>query len=506
MTRPPTHLPVGIEPPDLLHEGSLPGAWGRRWRSAPDALVVWSEGRWYTAAEVDNLSRRAAAVLADAGLSVGDRLLVSAGPSIELIAFHAGALRSGLVVVPANTAYGRLELEHLVGDAEPGAGVFDDPARAALVGNVPAIVIGPQGPGDTDASHRILSDHGPGLEASALDRSTPGDPAMLGYTSGTTGRPKGAILSHGNLLSSAAALQLAWRWDRSDRLILALPLFHMHGLGVGVHGTLLAGASMVLLPRFDVDAVIDAVDEHQATMFFGVPTMYARLAASPRLSELGSLRLCVSGSAPLPPELFARIRSASGQDVLERYGMTETVMNLSNPYDGERRPGSVGFPLPGVEMRLLDGEILLRGPNVCSGYWRDEAATAAAFTDGWFRTGDVAEVDTDGYVRIVGRNKELIISGGFNVYPREVEEALLDHPAVREAAVAGTPDPEWGEIVTAFVVLDHSATADELIAHTTDRLAPYKRPRRVHMVKSLPRNAMGKIQRNSLVADTISPT
>ena len=506
MTRPVPHLPAGTGAPELLAEGSLPGAWGRRWRSEPDALVVWNEGRWYTAGELDLLSRRAASRLADAGLSAGDRVLVSAGPSIELIAFHVGALRSGLVVVPANTAYGRLELAHLVADAEPGAAVLDDPARAVYVGSVPTILIGPPGSHGIDSIHRLLSDGDPGLEPSVLDRSTPGDPAMLGYTSGTTGRPKGAVLSHGNLLSSAEALRLAWRWDSRDRLVLTLPLFHMHGLGVGVHGTLLAGASMVLLPRFDVDTVLDAVEDHGATMFFGVPTMYARLATSPRLNELGNLRLCVSGSAPLPAELFASIRAASGQDVLERYGMTETVMNLSNPYDGERRPGSVGFPLPGVEMRLVDGEILLRGPNVCSGYWRDEAATAAAFIDGWFRTGDVAEIDADGYVRIVGRNKELIITGGFNVYPREVEEALLDHPAVREAAVAGTPDPEWGEIVTAYVVLDHDVTADELIAHTTDRLAPFKRPRRVHVVTSLPRNAMGKIQRSSLGAPTLSPS
>ncbi|GAC1532245.1 MAG: acyl-CoA synthetase [Acidimicrobiales bacterium] len=500
-----SHLPSGMGTPDLLAEGSLPGAWGRRWRSEPDALIVWSD-RWYTAGELDLLSRRAAAWLADAGLGVGDRILISAGPSIELIAFHVGALRSGLIVVPANTAYGRLELEHLVGDAEPAAAVFDDPARAAHLGTLPSVLIGPRGAGATDGSDQILADNCPALESSALDRSAPGDAAMLGYTSGTTGRPKGAVLSHGNLLSSAEALRLAWRWDSGDRLVLALPLFHMHGLGVGVHGTLLAGASMVLLPRFDVDAVIDAVTEHRATLFFGVPTMYARLAASPRLGELRDLRLCVSGSAPMPPELFARIRAASGQEVLERYGMTETVMNLSNPYEGERRPGSVGFPLPGVEMQLVEGEIVLRGPNVSSGYWRDEVATAAAFTDGWFRTGDVAEVDADGYVRIVGRNKELIITGGFNVYPREVEEALLDHPAVREAAVAGTPDPDWGETVTAFVVLDHEATADELIAHTTDRLAPYKRPRRVHFVASLPRNAMGKIQRDALVPEEIEPS
>ena len=221
--------------------------------------------------------------------------------------------------------------------------------------------------------------------------------------------------------------------------MLALPLFHIHGLGVGLHGTLLAGASAVLLPRFDPDAVLDAVAAHDATLFFGVPTMYARLAGSPRLAELGRLRLCVSGSAPLPPAVFDRLADGSGQRILERYGMTETGMNVSNPYDGERRPGTVGFPLPGVELRLADdGEVQLRGPNVFGGYWGRPEATAAAFTDdGWFRTGDIGEHDPDGYLRLVGRARELIITGGLNVYPREVEDVLLEHPGVAEVAVAG---------------------------------------------------------------------
>jgi malonyl-CoA/methylmalonyl-CoA synthetase len=333
-----------------------------------------------------------------------------------------------------------------------------------------------------------------------VDVAGPADPALIGYTSGTTGVPKGAVLSHANLLASSEAVRLAWRWSQIDRLVLALPLFHIHGLGVGLHGTLLAGASAVLLPRFDPGAVLDAATRHEATLFFGVPTMYARLAASPRLEELARLRLCVSGSAPLPPALFERLADGCGQRVVERYGMTETGMNVSNPHDGERRPGSVGLPLPGVEGRLAEsGEILLRGPNVFTGYWGNPSATEASFEDGWFRTGDVGDLDPDGYLRIVGRTKELIITGGLNVYPREVEDVLIAHPGVAEVAVAGLPDEEWGEVVTAFVVpAGDPPPAEDLVAHAAGQLAPYKCPRAVHFVESLPRNALGKLLRHEL--------
>jgi malonyl-CoA/methylmalonyl-CoA synthetase len=333
----------------------------------------------------------------------------------------------------------------------------------------------------------------------------PGDPALLCYTSGTTGAPKGAVLAHGNLLASAEALRLAWRWGQDDRLVLALPLFHVHGLGVGLHGTLLAGASAVLLPRFEVDAVLDAARDQRATLFFGVPTMYTRLAASPRAAELSRLRLCVSGSAPLPPTVFERLAERAGQRVLERYGMTETVMNVSNPCDGERRPGTVGLPLPGVELRLAggdQGEVLVRGPNVFSGYWGNPSATAEAFdADGWFRTGDLGSFDERGYLRIEGRGKELIITGGYNVHPREVEELLLEHPGVAEVAVVGTPSEEWGEQVTAFVVPADPAAPpgrDELLAFAAERLAGFKRPRVVHYVEALPRNALGKVLKHEL--------
>ena len=488
------HLPGSPGPP---LGATLPEAWATHFESAADRPLLWEERRgWVTAGDVDRASRKVAARLAGAGLRPGDRVLMSAGTSVELVEAHVAALRLGLVVVPANTAYREREIAHIVGDARPRAAVVDDPDRAAWVrrADPDALVFGP----DVD----IASSQGRS-GAPVLDAVRPDDPALIGYTSGTTGTPKGAVLSHGNILASSESVRLAWRWTADDRLVLALPLFHIHGLGVGLHGTLLTGASAVLLPRFDPHTVLDAAAAHDATLFFGVPTMYARLAGSPRLAELGGLRLCVSGSAPLPPAVFDRLADGSGQRVLERYGMTETGMNVSNPYDGERRPGTVGFPLPGVELRLADdGEIHLRGPNVFGGYWGRPDATAEAFTDdGWFKTGDIGEHDPDGYLRLVGRARDLIITGGLNVYPREVEDVLLEHPGVAEAAVAGTPDAEWGEIVSAWVVPASSAAPPpeaELEGFAAERLARFKCPRRVVFVEELPRNALGKVLRHEL--------
>ncbi len=452
--------------------------------------MVFDEGRWWTGAELADTSAAVAGRLAAAGLTRGDRVLVSADPSVQLVIAHIACLRAGLVVVPANTAYTAPELGHLVGDAQPRLAIVDSDERAGwLRAADPSLrVIG------VDVG---LADGPP----PPLDASSANDPALIGYTSGTTGRPKGAVLSHGNLLASVEALLLAWRWTAEDRLVLALPLFHMHGLGVGLHGTLAAGASAVLVPRFSPDAVLDAAAAHRATLFFGVPTMYTRLVESPRAAELSALRLCVSGSAPLPADLHRAFEAASGQRVLERYGMTETAMLVSNPYDGERRPGTVGFPLPGVEVRLSDdrGEILVRGPNVFAGYLDRPEATAEAFdSDGFFRTGDLGQLDADGYLAIVGRAKELIISGGYNVYPREVEDALRGHHAVRDAAVVGRADPQWGEAVTAYVEVGYAVTGDELRAFVTDQLAPYKRPKQVIIVDALPRNALGKVQKHLL--------
>jgi malonyl-CoA/methylmalonyl-CoA synthetase len=497
-THPPwaCHLPPGVAADglDLVAEGSLPAAWARGWAANPSQPTVF-DGRWLRADELDARSRAVAGRLARAGLVPGDRVLTSAATSADLVVAHVGALRAGMVVVPMNTAYREREVAHIVRDARPALALVDDPARASWIQNAA---------GDADASVRVVGpDVGlPDGDAPVLDAAATGDGALLGYTSGTTGAPKGALLSHGNLLASARALTLAWRWTADDRLVLALPLFHGHGLCVGLHGTLLAGASAVLQPRFDVDKVADAIGEHASTLFFGVPTMYARFAASPRVVDLGRLRLAVSGSAPLAAALHEAIAEASGVRVLERYGLTETLMNTSNPYDGERRPGAVGPPLPCVDVRLApeNDEILVQGPNVFAGYWERPEANRDAFTaEGWFRTGDVGAWDDDGYLRIVGRCKELIISGGFNVYPREVEDVLLGFPGVTEVAVVGTPSDEWGETVTAVVVADAPCDEAALIAFAAERLAPYKRPRIVRFVDQLPRNALGKVLRGELV-------
>jgi malonyl-CoA/methylmalonyl-CoA synthetase len=444
-----------------------------------------------SAEELEERTGQAAARYAGAGLMPGDRVLFSAATSVEMVVAYVGALRAGLTVVPANTGYSSAELATLAAAATPAAAVLDDPSRLELAGPV---VTPP------------LSGLPAGNSGLVLDTAAPEDTALIIYTSGTTGRPKGVPLSHGNLLASAHAVRIAWRWTPDDTLALCLPLFHVHGLGVGLHGTLVAGAGATLIPRFE-PAVVAAAIHDGATLLFGVPTMYHALADSEALGDLGRLRLAVSGSAPLAAELHAAIRAGSGQVVLERYGMTETVMLVSNPYEGERRPGTVGFPLPGVSVRLEPreggtAEIEVRGPNVITGYLDNPGATAEAYTsDGWFRTGDLGTLDEDGYLTISGRAKELIITGGYNVYPREVEELLRTHPGITDAAIVGAPSTKWGETVVAFVVPSPSAPASlvaDLDAFCGANLVSYKRPREWHLVESIPRNALGKILRHQL--------
>jgi malonyl-CoA/methylmalonyl-CoA synthetase len=360
----------------------------------------------------------------------------------------------------------------------------DDRARARRIGAAQGSIFGV----DLDL---------PDPRDAPIDRSRSGDPALLVYTSGTTGRPKGAPLTHGNLLAGATAVNLAWRWQPDDRLLLTLPLFHVHGLGVGINGSLCAGAAIVLRPRFEIDDVV-ARSADGISLFFGVPAMYQRLAASGRGGALAPLRLLVSGSAPLPAALAAAVAEQAGQIPLERYGMTETLMLTSNPYDGPRKPGTVGVPLPAVGLRLTEsGDVEVRGPSVIARY--DENADPEAFTgDGWFRTGDLGELDDDGYLRLVGRSKDLIITGGYNVHPREVEEVLEAHSDVREAAVVGRRSERWGEEVTAVVVAERPVPAEALRAHAAGRLAPYKVPKRIEFAAALPRNALGKVLRGEL--------
>ncbi|MDP7598624.1 MAG: acyl-CoA synthetase [Acidimicrobiales bacterium] len=476
--------------------GTISGACSTRLSDDPDRLLLHADGAWTTRGDFLDRTAVVAGRLAGGGLVAGDRVLLSGPSTVDLAVAHVACLRSGLVVVPVNGGYTRDELAHIVADSRPSAALVDhDGWNEILVGLAPEL---------RTAGTDVCWDDAP---VPSLDSAAPDDPALIGYTSGTTGAPKGAVLTQANLLAGAESVRQAWHWTSDDRLLLCLPLFHMHGLGVGLHGTLLTGASAVLHQGFDQRRVLGDIVDHGCTMFFGVPTMYHRLVEDLEVAALGSLRLCVSGSAPLSPLLHGRLRDRAGISVLERYGMTETVMLVSNPYKGERRAGSVGFPLPGVELRLADGtgEIQVRGPNVFAGYWERPEADEEAFVGDsggrWFKTGDLGSVDDDGYVSIVGRSKEVIITGGFNVHPREVDDALAGHPGVSEVAVAGVPSEEWGEDVVAWIVPTPGApppTEAELRDFARNHLAAHKLPRRVVVVGSLPRNALGKVLRHEL--------
>jgi malonyl-CoA/methylmalonyl-CoA synthetase len=449
------------------------------------------------------------------GVAPGDRVALYLGSGPGFLGAYLGAHAAGAAAVLVNTQYRQVELRHILADSEPRVVVADAEGAARLAelgGGAYAVVTA--APEELGAPSR-----GPGGPPDAAPRlPEPGERAILAYTSGTTGRSKGAMLTHGALAANSAAVCAAWGWTAGDRLLLVLPLFHIHGLGVGVHGTLTAGASLTLRPRFDPAETIAEFAAGRCSMFFGVPTIYTRLIqeAGGRRQAVAGVRLFVSGSAPLSPQTFADFAAAFGQPILERYGMTETGMNLTNPAVGERRPGTVGGPFPGQEARVVDlhertplpdgeiGEIQVRGPHVFAGYWRNPTATAEVLApDGWFSTGDLGWRSADGYYTITGRARELIISGGYNIYPREVEELLLGHAGVAECAVFGAPDPDFGERVVAAVVPSNPAappTPAELDNFCREGLAAYKRPREFHFVASLPRNAMGKVQKHELRA------
>ena len=498
------HLGSGaaFDPAVAGHRGGLPALWAAAWAASPATPLLFEVssgpdgGRWVTAGELDERSGRAAEVLGR-WVDGGGAVLWSPTRTVAAVVSHVGALRAGLTVVPSNPEATARELGHVVEDVRPSVGLAAGLGQARVLAACGVPVVADHDLGVLDRSGAGVSGGDGGAGPGRGETLVPG--GLVGYTSGTTGAPKGAMLSPGNLLANSRALAAAWGWTGEDRLVHTLPLFHGHGLCAGLYTSLLVGGSVVLLPAFDVGAVIEAAAGHRASMFFGVPTMYHRIAGSGRAGELESLRLAVSGSAPLAADLQRSLR-AEGVDVLERYGMTETLLTVSNPLDGERRAGTVGFPLPGVEARVEEesGELLVRGPQVFAGYLGRPEATAAAFTGGWFRTGDLAEVD-DGYLRILGRSGEVVISGGFNVYPAEVEEVLVRHPGVAEVAVTGTPSEEWGEVVTAWVVpAGPGFDTGALVEFAAGELAPYKRPRVVHLVEALPRNAMGKVTRSAL--------
>ncbi len=463
-----------------------------------ETVALEFQGATYTFGDMDARSNRLAQLLAKRGLRKGDRLCVYMANSIEMVDLFLACVKLGVIFVPINILYRDREISHILHDAEPAAAVTAAPDFPSLV--------------------RVWNPSDLTRDAAAVPNERPrvtidgDDPAGIIYTSGTTGTSKGAVLTHNNFFANAINLITAWQISSSDRFLLALPLFHVHALGNGLHCWLASGCRLRLLERFEHQKALAEFLDFEPTLFFGVPTIYVRLLDFPpeQARQIGAkMRLFVSGSAPLSSQTFEEFRALFGHAILERYGMSETIMNISNPYLGERRPGSVGFPLPGVSVRLLDGEgkpvadgkigeVHLKGSNIFAGYWRRDDATRAAFVDGYFRTGDLAMRSPDGYFTLTGRKSDLIISGGFNIYPREIEEFLEEQEGVLEAAVAAVPDRVRGEVPVAYIVAERAIDAQQLEACCREKLASFKIPRSFVMVEKLPRNALGKIQKHLL--------
>lgn len=479
----------------------------------PKRLAIETQGGAHISyGELIARAGQMANVLVARGVKPGDRVAVQVEKSVANIVLYLGTVRAGAVYLPLNTAYTLNELDYFIGDAEPSL-VVCDPAKAEGLAPIAAKVkarvetLGPDGKGSlTDAAEKASS------EFTTVPR-TNDDLAAILYTSGTTGRSKGAMLTHDNLASNSLSLVGYWRFTDKDVLIHALPIYHTHGLFVATNVTLFSRASMIFLPKLDPDLIIKLMA--RATVLMGVPTFYTRLLQNPALSRETTkhMRLFISGSAPLLAETHREWSARTGHAVLERYGMTETNMNTSNPYDGERVPGAVGFPLPGVSVRVTEpetgkelprdeiGMIEVKGPNVFKGYWRMPEKTRSEFRpDGFFITGDLGKIDDKGYVHILGRGKDLVISGGFNVYPKEIESEIDAMPGVIESAVIGVPHADFGEGVTAVLVCNKGADITEgaVLKALDGRLAKFKMPKRVFVVDELPRNTMGKVQKNVL--------
>ncbi len=491
-----------------------------RFPAAATRFLETADGAVTTYGDLERETAKLANALVGLGVEPGDRVAVQVDKSPRALFLYLACVRAGAVYLPLNTAYTLAELAYFIGDAEPSVVVCRPSVREAVAALPEAAGVRAVETLDADGSGS-LADRAAAESAAFADVPRAADDlAAILYTSGTTGRSKGAMLTHENLWSNAEVLVDYWRFTGDDVLIHALPIYHTHGLFVATNTILAAGASMIFLPKFDAREVLSLMP--RATSMMGVPTFYTRLLEMPELDREATrtMRLFVSGSAPLLAETHRAFEARTGHRILERYGMTETNMNTSNPYDGERRAGTVGFPLPGISVRIADpetgrelprgeiGVIEVKGPNVFKGYWRMPEKTAAEFRpDGFFITGDVATIDADGYVTIVGRAKDLIISGGFNVYPKEVEGEIDAMEGVVESAVIGLPHKDFGEGVTAVVVLEKGASLDEasVIGALKQRLAAYKLPKRVFFVDELPRNAMGKVQKNVL-RDTYAGT
>ncbi len=480
-----------------------------------EVAIETDGGLLYSWRDLERATAMLANLLQSLSLPAGARIAVQVEKSVEAVMLYLATLRAGYVFLPLNTAYQSAEIEYFIANAEPSVVVcsgknFGWVSKLAFkAGTQHVFTLDDNRTGSLLERAAFCSDqHQPVW-------SKPDDLAAILYTSGTTGRSKGAMLTHENLLSNAVVLKSYWGWQPGDVLIHALPIFHVHGLFVALHGALLNGSKMIWLTKFDPKRVIEKMPE--ATVFMGVPTLYVRMLAEPSLTrEIAShMRLFIAGSAPLLIETFTEWQQRTGHTILERYGMSETIMLTSNPYearDGERRGGTVGFPLPGVSLRVCDdggnvlpkneiGGIQVKGPNVFSGYWRMPEKTREEFTDdGFFKTGDVGKIDDRGYVVIVGRSKDLIISGGYNVYPAEIEGYINELPGVDESAVVGVAHPDFGEVGVAVVVRKPGSTldGDQIVASLKAKLANFKIPKRCFVVDSLPRNTMGKVQKNLL--------
>lgn len=465
-----------------------------------DKVALEFKNKTYTFGTLDGRSNRMARLLIKKGLSFGDRLCVYAENSVEFIDIYLACIKTGIIFVPVNILYKERELLHIFNDSKPLAFIS-------------SVVI----PDNTIQYWDILqlSQAAENESDTAIDSHITGNtPAAIIYTSGTTGASKGAILTNNNFMVNAINLNTCWEINSNDRLLLALPLFHVHGLANGLHCWLISGCTVHLLARFEYQKAATEFLEFKPTLFFGVPTMYNRMLdfESSVAEQIGaSVRLFVSGSAPLPPQILEAFKEKYHRIILERYGMTETLMNISNPYVGERRAGTVGFPLPGILVKIVDmdnrevslgeeGELLIKGGNVCNGYWLRDEATSSAFVDGYFKTGDIAVCSNDGYYTLRGRKSDLIISGGFNIYPRELEEYLLEQKGVAEVAVVGIPHAIRGEVPIAYIVVAANNTLNlaELEENCKRTFASFKIPKAFIEIEKLPRTALGKVQKHLL--------